>query len=308
MRYWNIARQRHYRSSARCCWTLRVSVDRAARPSPHTRGKPRLLDVPRRILAAAREVWIRRSPAAPSMSSCGYGFGRRCRRAPRHHGRALPAVPPAGHAFVRPRGAYLRAAPRPRGEAPRAWAVCRFVDPIADIAVLGSPNAPHADDYKALTATATALPIADRVRHPVNFWASARLLSLDGRWFSAPSATSAGRCGSPTPPSASSGGCLARRSSRRPGRRSGSCAPPRRCRAFQPTEENKDGSRSEFDHIGADPNRDMTGTTRTSRSTVVVVIVPVTAKPYAEASALELWNPRASARIAINNSQLTCGM
>src|SRR5262249_5639412 len=41
----------HYRSSARCCWTLRVSVDRAARPSPHTRGKPRLLDVGRRILA-----------------------------------------------------------------------------------------------------------------------------------------------------------------------------------------------------------------------------------------------------------------
>jgi hypothetical protein len=37
---------------------------------------------------------------------------------------------------------------------------------------------PHADDYKALTATATALPIADRVRHPVNFWASARLLSF----------------------------------------------------------------------------------------------------------------------------------
>src|SRR5215813_3158679 len=54
MRYWNIARQRHYRSSARCCWTLCVSVDRAAHPSPHTRGKPRLLDVGRRILARDR--------------------------------------------------------------------------------------------------------------------------------------------------------------------------------------------------------------------------------------------------------------
>src|SRR5215467_9893294 len=54
MRYRNIARQRHYRPSARCCWTLRVSVDRAARPSPHTRGKPRLLDVGRRILARDR--------------------------------------------------------------------------------------------------------------------------------------------------------------------------------------------------------------------------------------------------------------
>lgn len=71
-----------------------------------------------------------------------------------------------------------------RGETPSAWAVCRFVDPIADIAVLGSPSAPHADDYKALMATATALRIGDRVRHPVNFWAPARLLSLDGRWFS----------------------------------------------------------------------------------------------------------------------------
>src|SRR6266404_5448920 len=71
-----------------------------------------------------------------------------------------------------------------RGEEPRAWAVCRFVDPIADIAVLGSPDDPHADDYKALMGTATALPFGDSVRHPVNFWGPARLLSLDGRWFS----------------------------------------------------------------------------------------------------------------------------
>lgn len=72
-----------------------------------------------------------------------------------------------------------------RGEQPRAWAVCRFVDPIADIAVLGSPDNPHADDYKALMGTATTLPIGDPVRYPLNFWAPARLLSLDGRrWFS----------------------------------------------------------------------------------------------------------------------------
>ena len=62
--------------------------------------------------------------------------------------------------------------------------MCRFVDPIADVAVLGSPDAPRADDYKALMATATVLPIGDAVRHPVNFWVPARLLSLDGRWFS----------------------------------------------------------------------------------------------------------------------------
>jgi hypothetical protein len=71
-----------------------------------------------------------------------------------------------------------------RGEPPHVRAVCRFVDPIADIAVLGSPGTPHACDYEALVATATALPFGDAVRHPVNFWAPARLLSLDGRWFS----------------------------------------------------------------------------------------------------------------------------
>jgi len=71
-----------------------------------------------------------------------------------------------------------------RGQEPRAWAVCRFVDPIADIAVLGAPDNQHADEYKALMETATALSIGDPVRHSVNFWAPARLLSLDGRWFS----------------------------------------------------------------------------------------------------------------------------
>jgi hypothetical protein len=71
-----------------------------------------------------------------------------------------------------------------RGGTPSARAVCRFVDPIADIAVLGSPDAPHADDYRALMRTAAALSFGDAVRRPVNFWAPARLLSLDGRWFS----------------------------------------------------------------------------------------------------------------------------
>jgi hypothetical protein len=54
MRYWNMARQRYYRPSARCCRALRVSADRAARPGPHTRGKPRLLDLERRVPAKVR--------------------------------------------------------------------------------------------------------------------------------------------------------------------------------------------------------------------------------------------------------------
>jgi hypothetical protein len=63
----------------------------------------------------------------------------------------LPALPAFGQA--RTHGPLLAR----RGEEPRAWAVCRFVDSIADIAVLGSPDNPHADDYKALMGTATAL-------------------------------------------------------------------------------------------------------------------------------------------------------
>ena len=95
----------------------------------------------------------------------------------------LPSLPPALPSFgleARTYGPLLA----PRGEEPRAWAVCRFVDPIADIAVLGSPDNSHADDYKALMGTAMALSFGDHVRYPVNFWAPARLLSLDGRWFS----------------------------------------------------------------------------------------------------------------------------
>jgi hypothetical protein len=95
----------------------------------------------------------------------------------------LPSLPPALLSFGLEARTY-RPLLAPRGEAPRVGAVCRFVDPIADIAVLGWPDNPHADDYKALMGTATALSMDDPFRHPVNFWAPARLLSLDGRWFS----------------------------------------------------------------------------------------------------------------------------
>ena len=96
----------------------------------------------------------------------------------------LPSLPPALPSFGLEARTYGPLLAR-RGEEPRAWAVCRFVDPIADIAVLGSPGNPHADEYKALMETASALSIGGSLRNPVNFWVPARLLSLDGRrWFS----------------------------------------------------------------------------------------------------------------------------
>ena len=96
----------------------------------------------------------------------------------------LPFLPPA-QSFFGPRERTYGPLLAPLGSEPRACVVCRFVDPIADIAVLGSPDSSHADEYKALMETATALSISGALRNPVNFWLPARLLSLDGRrWFS----------------------------------------------------------------------------------------------------------------------------
>src|SRR5262249_59083217 len=98
----------------------------------------------------------------------------------------LPFLPPAQSFFgskERTYGPLLS----PLGDQPLAWAVCRFVDPIADIAVLGSPGNPHADEYKALMETATALSIGGSPPNPVNFLVPARLPSLRGRrWFFSP--------------------------------------------------------------------------------------------------------------------------
>ena len=96
----------------------------------------------------------------------------------------LPFLPPA-QSFFEPKERIYGPLLARLGDEPRAWAVCRFVDPIADIAVFSSPDNPHADEYKALIETATSLSIGGTLRHPVNFWVAARLLSLDGRrWFS----------------------------------------------------------------------------------------------------------------------------
>jgi hypothetical protein len=96
----------------------------------------------------------------------------------------LPFLPPA-QSFFEPKERVYGPLLAPLGGEPRASAVCRFVDPIADIAVLGSPSDSNADEYKALVDAATAFSVGGSLRHPVNFWMPARLLSLDSqRWFS----------------------------------------------------------------------------------------------------------------------------
>jgi hypothetical protein len=95
----------------------------------------------------------------------------------------------------------------PLGQQPSVWCECLFVDPIADIAVLGAPDnqelSNEADAYEALVGAATPLTvaeppsklIAEEVEHlaevgaieQVRQWARrecrAFLLSLDNQWF-----------------------------------------------------------------------------------------------------------------------------
>jgi hypothetical protein len=88
------------------------------------------------------------------------------------------------------------------------WAECCFVDPIADLAVVGSPDRQHldteADAYDALVGAAAPLPIGDlpltrspivlpaipvwetmpaTILGPPSAECKAWLLSLDGQWF-----------------------------------------------------------------------------------------------------------------------------
>src|ERR1700741_2496788 len=61
----------------------------------------------------------------------------------------LPFLPPA-QSFLGPKECSYGPLLASLRDWPRASAVCRFVTPIADIAVLGSPGDPHADEYKPL--------------------------------------------------------------------------------------------------------------------------------------------------------------
>src|SRR6516225_4828258 len=87
----------------------------------------------------------------------------------------LPFLPPA-QSFFGPKERTYGPLLSPLGHEPPARAMCRFVDPLADIAVLGSPGDPHADEYKALMQTATPLSIGGSLLNRVSLWVPARVL------------------------------------------------------------------------------------------------------------------------------------
>jgi hypothetical protein len=100
----------------------------------------------------------------------------------------LPRFPPChGASYLEERTHSELLAPL--GDDLSVWAECLFADPIADIAVLGSPDDQElteaAEAYEALVESATPLSIADvpaeefGAFHPHPGF----LLSLEGSWF-----------------------------------------------------------------------------------------------------------------------------
>lgn len=72
---------------------------------------------------------------------------------------------------------------RPIGAKPTVWAECLFVNPVADIAVLGPPDEQtlpeQAQGYKALLRSLKPFKVAD-IQQVDQVW----LLSLERKWFS----------------------------------------------------------------------------------------------------------------------------
>ena len=120
----------------------------------------------------------------------------------------LPFLPPC-HGFSHTEERTYEDLLAPLGEAPSVWCECLFVDPVADIAVLGSPDdqalGEQAEAYEALVAAAIPLAIAEPSSQPtvqevarlaeleklgvrgqgpwVRLECVALLLSLSNEWF-----------------------------------------------------------------------------------------------------------------------------
>jgi Trypsin-like peptidase domain len=97
----------------------------------------------------------------------------------------LPRFPPCHSASYIQDRTYADLIGQLGDPAPMVWAECLFVDPVADIAVLGSPDNQalfeQAEAYDALMERAAlALPIAEPA--DVDDGANGWLLTLDGRW------------------------------------------------------------------------------------------------------------------------------
>jgi hypothetical protein len=96
-------------------------------------------------------------------------------------GHCLPRLPPSHTASYIWERTYERLLGPLDAKEPTVWAECLFVDPIADLAVLGIPDGQELFDknkqYEALTRTMTPLRVARAEKDTPAF-----ILSLDQQW------------------------------------------------------------------------------------------------------------------------------
>jgi hypothetical protein len=124
----------------------------------------------------------------------GEGRGFLVKRRSRYHdcivitaAHCLPDLPPPHPCAYLEELTYRRLL-GPLGMEPTVWAHILFVDPVADIAVLGAPDgqvlSEQADTYEALMASAHPLAVAEAPiqRDHKAAEGEARVLSLDGHW------------------------------------------------------------------------------------------------------------------------------
>lgn len=99
----------------------------------------------------------------------------------------LPQLPPAASVSFGEERTYADLLGPLDGSERNVWAECLFVDPVGDIAVLGSPDEQglpdQSDDYYTLVSVTPPLQVG-ALETPVGTAAPAWLMQLDGRWTS----------------------------------------------------------------------------------------------------------------------------
>ena len=96
----------------------------------------------------------------------------------------LPSFPPCHGASYLEERTYQELL-GPLGKKSTVWAECLFADPIADIAVLGSPDNQElfdqAEAYELLVESLTPIAIADVPKKAHTFWEAASKTCVEGK-------------------------------------------------------------------------------------------------------------------------------
>jgi hypothetical protein len=96
-------------------------------------------------------------------------------------GHCLPSFPPCHGASYTDERTYPKLLGTLDDPKPTVWAECLYVDPIADIAILGTPDEQELYDEAEAYEEMTSAPPAMRIS-PITARSDAWVLTLDGRW------------------------------------------------------------------------------------------------------------------------------